>query len=408
MTGARAANSAAAASFTYSMDLSQTSFRGSSLTIADFEQSVREALATWAAVANLNFTEASGAGAAPRSHIYIETTSAPVSGAPSSWGQPGGVIGYGGQRNFGEGGFQRYAWQDAAETWAPFGSGGTNYFLVAGHEIGHALGLPHNSNGTQLMNPTISRQKGVYEGDIEAMVAIYGEREWTNGADDIFMKYVQVGQTVKAKGGNDTILATSKADTIYGGAKRNDDIASSAYNDRIFDSLGSNKIDAGDNDDIIVGGAGKTDARGGSGNDIIIGGKGDDTLNGGGGNDTIRGDAQESFFYGDDVITAGRGNDFLEGGGGSDTFVFRPGEGTNTIATLRISGNNPNNTAATGADFESGVDVVDLRAFDFDSRLEAFMNVRDANGNAQFSSQGTTIIFYDLNLADLSENDFLV
>ena len=390
---------AAATGFTFSMDLTLTRFNTSNYVLADFEQSVREAFATWSSVANIDFREDDSASGF--SHIDVVTSDSDAYSNFDGWGSPGGTIGVGGSRNGG-----RFAWQDAAETWQP-NSGNRNYFLVAAHEIGHALGLSHTEGSLQLMNPIIFRQEGIYDRDIADIVARFGEREWTDDAENVFLKYVQVGQTVEANGGNDTIVATDMADMIYGGAG-DDDIDASDGNDMVFDTLGRNTIDAGDDNDVVVGGAGTTIAQGGAGNDILIGGKGDDTLNGGDGNDTLRGDPQSSFFHGDDVLIAGRGNDFLEGGGGSDRFVFRPGEGTNTIAELSISGTNSNNTSAIGVDFESGVDVIDLSAFNFASRAEAFGNVSDVHGHAQFSDGGTVIIFYGLDADDLSQNDFLV
>ena len=52
-------------------------------------------------------------------------------------------------------------------------------------------------------------------------------------------------------------------------------------------------------------------------NNSLIGGKGKDTLDGGDNNDTLWG---------------GLGNDYLIGGDGADTFVFKAGEGTDTIS----------------------------------------------------------------------------
>ena len=55
---------------------------------------------------------------------------------------------------------------------------------------------------------------------------------------------------------------------------------------------------------------------GGTKNDSIRGGKGADKIYGGSGKDTLWGDA---------------GNDSLYGGDGNDIFIYKPGEGTDTI-----------------------------------------------------------------------------
>lgn len=399
-TGSGTTFAGSATVITYAIDVSLTKFNSSNYNLADFERAVREALATWSSVADIDFVEDNN-GSGFRHLEVVTSDDAAAYPDYDRWGAPGGTLGVGGFRDG-----SKFAWQDAAETWQPF-SGNRNYFMVAAHEIGHAIGLSHIEGSLQLMNGTIFRQKGIYDQDIANIIDRYGAREWTDDADDIFLKFVQVGQTVDAKGGNDDIIATVKADTIYGGTG-NDEIEARDGNDKIYDTLGNNTIDAGSENDVVIGGSGKTTAQGGDGNDIMIGGKGDDVLNGGNGNDTIRGDAQSSFFHGDDVITGGKGNDFLEGGGGSDTFVFRKNDGTDTIAELSISGTNPNATTAVGADFESGVDVIDLRDFDYNSKAEAFSKISDVDGNARFSDKGTVIIFYGLDVSDLSQNDFLV
>ena len=69
-------------------------------------------------------------------------------------------------------------------------------------------------------------------------------------------------------------------------------------------------------DNTILGGSGKDSLNGGAGNDKLFGDAGNDTLNGGAGNDELWG---------------GAGNDKLYGGDGKDIFVYRPGEGTDTI-----------------------------------------------------------------------------
>ena len=69
-------------------------------------------------------------------------------------------------------------------------------------------------------------------------------------------------------------------------------------------------------DNTILGGTGKDSLNGGAGNDKLYGDSGNDTLKGGAGNDELWG---------------GVGNDKLYGGDGKDIFVYRPGEGTDTI-----------------------------------------------------------------------------
>ncbi len=67
---------------------------------------------------------------------------------------------------------------------------------------------------------------------------------------------------------------------------------------------------------VIIGGKGNDSLYGRAGNDSIVGNVGNDKLYGSNGNDTLVGDA---------------GNDTLYGGDGADTFVYKPGEGTDTI-----------------------------------------------------------------------------
>jgi hypothetical protein len=67
---------------------------------------------------------------------------------------------------------------------------------------------------------------------------------------------------------------------------------------------------------------------GSSRNDVLHGRGGDDGLSGGGGNDRLYGGA------GRDVLAGGAGDDLLDGGKGADTFVFRHGDGVDTIVKL--------------------------------------------------------------------------
>ncbi|MGY2172776.1 calcium-binding protein [Pseudomonas gingeri] len=63
----------------------------------------------------------------------------------------------------------------------------------------------------------------------------------------------------------------------------------------------------------------------GAGNDELLGGNLHDRLEGGSGNDTLSGGA------GNDLLDGGTGNDILNGGTGADTYLFKLGDGRDTI-----------------------------------------------------------------------------
>jgi hypothetical protein len=63
---------------------------------------------------------------------------------------------------------------DSTVTWSPFGeSGGTNFYAVALHEIGHVLGLEHVNDRSEIMNPVISTSD-LGDGDITGIQLLYG------------------------------------------------------------------------------------------------------------------------------------------------------------------------------------------------------------------------------------------
>ena len=85
-----------------------------------------------------------------------------------------------------------------------------------------------------------------------------------------------------------------------------------------------------------------------SGNDIIAGDGLANTINGAGGNDLLFGAA------GNDKLTGGAGRDLLAGGAGGDTFVFAAVAQSGTTAGTRD----------VIADFQHGIDKIDLSAID--------------------------------------------
>jgi len=407
----------ASGEITWSMSLAGLDFDGMDYSIAQFEQAVQAAFDAWAAVADLTFRMVTG-------DADIDIVTATEAEVPNLAGNTVGLASYSfstGADRFNDVAeiFASTIYMDLAETWSPFGGSDTNpndadgdlsFFGVLLHEIGHALGLDHVADTSEIMNATISTNT-LGDGDIEGIRELYGLREFpvgfgTDAADTINLSGEMIGVSIVAGAGNDMVSATQGNDTITGGAG-NDTISGNGGADLIIDTLGTNTLNGNDNNDVIVGGSGTTNADGGSGSDIILGGIGDDTLRGGSGNDTLRGDPG-GFFFGDDVLHAGTGTDYLEGGGGADTFVFNTGEGTNFIARLNINVDNPNSTSVAGADFDSGIDQVDLTDFGYVSVAEVFDHITTSGGYAVFEDQGTVIHFVDVQVAMLSENDFLI
>ncbi len=103
----------------------------------------------------------------------------------------------------------------------------------------------------------------------------------------------------------------------------------------------ANDVEAGDGDDLLIGGGlddsldagdGDDTINGGAGNDLLDAGDGDDFISGGDGADTLLGDDGEDTLLGglgSDNIQAGNGRDILNGGDGDDT--LNGGGGADTV-----------------------------------------------------------------------------
>jgi Ca2+-binding RTX toxin-like protein len=85
-------------------------------------------------------------------------------------------------------------------------------------------------------------------------------------------------------------------------------------------------LDDRDQNEEIIGTPQADKLYGYGGNDRIYGRAGNDELHGGDDNDSIYGEA------GDDTLIGGAGNDALEGGAGNDKYIWKPGDGTDTIS----------------------------------------------------------------------------
>lgn len=234
-------------------------------------------------------------------------------------------------------------------------------------------------------------------------------------------------QVIYGSDGDDVIDGNSGNDTIYGGLG-NDLIAGGIDNDLLFGGAGDDVIWGGDGNDTLDGGFGNdrlyggrghdqlfafsgiNTMHGGLGGDLLVGGLQGDVLDGGAGNDVLRGDAS-GFVGGSDTLIGGAGNDFLMGGLGADTFVFRPNEGSDTIAAFDLDsvgfGSAGYRAYATGADFQPGIDKVTLSGFaDIDAE-NVFSFLRQGSDGVVFDAEGTSITFYELTLSTLSIDDFV-
>jgi len=192
------------------------------------------------------------------------------------------------------------------------------------HELGHAMGLKHDFEGTNVLTGSEDTRQYTVESyhadplmpgvepqtymlyDIAALQSLYGANTTTGVGDSLysFTGVPNLLETIWDAGGNDAFDASAMTSAVamdlQGGH---------------FSSIG------GQSNVAIAYNVTIESAIGGSGNDTIVGN------------------------YAANTITGGSGNDTLTGGGGADHFVFNRGNGSDAIT-----------------DFQHGTDVIDLRS----------------------------------------------
>jgi Ca2+-binding RTX toxin-like protein len=119
---------------------------------------------------------------------------------------------------------------------------------------------------------------------------------------------------------------------------------------------------------------------GGSGIDVLYGHAGNDTLSGGGGAD---------------ILNGGTGNDTLTGGGGADHFVFRTGDGLDTVVDFSASG--------------IAHDVLELHGYGVTTfaGLQPFMTQSGTDTLIAFDDQNH-ILLHNVTMTQLSAGDFIL
>ena len=155
------------------------------------------------------------------------------------------------------------------------------------------------------------------------------------GNDTLAMSVVNVGDLDQLDGGagTDTVTFAELAGSVFvdlvannGEARTSDSSVPATANDRLIATIANTENIVGTAfADVLLADAGDNTLDGGAGDDVMDGRSGNDILLGGAGNDILDG------YLGDDQLDGGTGSDTLRGGLGNDTYIYRAGDGADTI-----------------------------------------------------------------------------
>ncbi|WP_320110083.1 M10 family metallopeptidase C-terminal domain-containing protein [Pseudomonas sp. B21-053] len=347
----------------------------------DQKNGIINALATWSAVANINFTQ----------------TTDNISNV--------GDLRFGGYALMGD---QAAAWAYnpsnspvGGDVWIgepanEYPTKGTYDFMTYIHEIGHALGFKHpfsaSSGNSTILDPalddvrfTVMSYNNNYSYqpttpmvlDILAMQALYGANTHWQTGDNVYSwkAYQPVFETIWDAGGNDTIDASTQAirvdinlnegaystiglPILTGGSTFNSGLAI-AYGAKIENAIGSNFNDVlrgNDLDNVLNGGTGADSMYGGAGNDTYYVDNRDDRIFETGTStseiDSVFSTATYNLLYNQNVenltlqtsaningygnalsnvITGNAGNNILDGDEGADRLIGGAGNDTYVV-----------------------------------------------------------------------------
>lgn len=169
-------------------------------------------------------------------------------------------------------------------------------------------------------------------------------------------------------------------------------------NDTIRLKGGQDVFYLGDGKDKGYGGGGADVLEGGRGADRLFGGKDGDDLYGQKGNDRLVGGAGRDDLFGNggrDVLIGGKGRDDLRGGKGNDTFVFKTGDGKDTIRDFAENNN------------REDIDLSGVRAITNFRDLKRNHMEQDENNVIIDDGAGLEITVRNAQLSDMNRGDFI-
>uniref|UniRef100_A0A4W3H8Z6 Peptidase metallopeptidase domain-containing protein n=1 Tax=Callorhinchus milii TaxID=7868 RepID=A0A4W3H8Z6_CALMI len=147
-------------------------YRYSCFANIDVDQAIAEAFKVWSDVTPLKFLKRNSGNA---DIVIFSAAGNHGDGGNSRFDGRNGVLAHAYAPGRGIGGDTHF---DAAERWS-LTSNGINFFLVAAHEFGHALGLGHSNDRRALMFPTYkyvnTRSFRLPSDDVRGIQTLYGK-----------------------------------------------------------------------------------------------------------------------------------------------------------------------------------------------------------------------------------------
>ncbi|MEM9005604.1 MAG: matrixin family metalloprotease, partial [Cyanobacteria bacterium P01_F01_bin.86] len=300
------------------------------VTNAEMKAAIEESFATWAEYVPIDFVEIKDTGPKTRDNL----DAADIRIGNDDLGGRGGTLGRANMTTS-PGEFTSTFNFDNNESWGLESDGFTfDIHEVALHEIGHTLGLGHESSGKDaIMNPSLqNRFDGpgtmfLLQDDINGIQSIYGKGKGSvkplNGSapkpkpdpkpePEPDPTPEPEPDPTPEPDPDPTPGPNPKPNNVIRGNNRNNTLKGTNRDETILGLRGNDTLRGVNGNDRLEGGAGRDRLEGGTGNDKLFGGQGRDQLFGGNGNDLLRGNKG----------TGKNEKDVLRGGGGADTFVL--------------------------------------------------------------------------------------